>query len=177
VFTARYGLIPCIKQIAFRLEKVNAEYNYFISNKVIQEECDKEENVAVTVGSCYFLFQKNTIQLSVQCHVFAQLQSDRHLNGNIQSKLRAAFDLCKNISLHCYLVTMVINIQSVRSQVCMYTHILHNIEMLVAQNTFKKWEHSECRVHKMARVPNVLQPCTKLSHYDSSSSLGCCCIW
>jgi len=135
VFTARYGLIPYIKQIAFRLVMFNAEYSYCISNKVIQEECDKEENVAVTVGSCYFLFQKKTIQLSVQCHVFAQLQSDRHLNGNIQSKLRAAFDLCKNVSLHCYLVTMVIHIQSVRNQVCMYTQILHNIETLVAQIT------------------------------------------
>ena len=37
---------------------------------------------------------------------------------NIQSTLRTSPDLCKNVSLQCYLVATVINIQSLLSQVC-----------------------------------------------------------
>ena len=53
----------------------------------------------------------------------------RVLMINIQSTLRTAPDLCKNVSLQCYLVATVIHIQSVRSQtcvcvcVCVYTHM------------------------------------------------------
>ena len=42
---------------------------------------------------------------------------------NIQSTLRIAPDLCKNVYLTCYLVATVIHIQSVLSQTCVYTDI------------------------------------------------------
>jgi hypothetical protein len=42
--------------------------------------------------------------------------------------------LCTNVSLKCYLVATVIHIQSVRSQICVYIHILHSTETLVQQN-------------------------------------------
>jgi hypothetical protein len=40
---------------------------------------------------------------------------------NIQSTLRTAPDLCKTVSLQCYLVTTVIHIQSVHRYVCIHT--------------------------------------------------------
>ena len=46
---------------------------------------------------------------------------------NIQSTLRITPDLCKNVSLHCYLVETVIHIQSVRRQICVYIHILYTV--------------------------------------------------
>jgi hypothetical protein len=56
---------------------INALYNYYISNKVLLAECDKEENVEVTVagsnsGCCYFLLKKKIVKRFAQCHVFAQ---------------------------------------------------------------------------------------------------------
>ena len=61
---------------------------------------------------------------------------------NIQSTLRTAPDLLKNVSLQCYLVSTVIRIQSLRSQVRVHihTHVLHNTETLVGQKKFKKFE-------------------------------------
>ena len=51
---------------------INAQYNYYNSNKVLLEECDKEVSVPVT-GGCYcFLFEKKTVKRSVQCHACAQ---------------------------------------------------------------------------------------------------------
>jgi len=41
---------------------------------------------------------------------------------NIQSTLRTAPDLCKNVSLKCYLVATVIHVQSVRIQTCVLIH-------------------------------------------------------
>ena len=59
---------------------------------------------------------------------------------NIQSTLRTAPDLCKNISL-CRLVETVIHIESVRSEICVYiythTHILRTIETPVGQKKQK----------------------------------------
>jgi hypothetical protein len=41
---------------------INAQYNYYNSNKVLLEECDKEVSVPVT-GGCYcFLFEKKTVK-------------------------------------------------------------------------------------------------------------------
>ena len=41
-----------------RRRRINCQYNYYISNKDLREECDKEEHVAVTgvaaaAASCY----------------------------------------------------------------------------------------------------------------------------
>jgi hypothetical protein len=71
-------------------------------------------------GCYYFMFQKKTVKRFVQCHVFAQSPPGR-LSGDkcpVQSTLRTAPDLCKNVSLQCYLVVTVIPIQSLHSQIC-----------------------------------------------------------
>jgi hypothetical protein len=51
---------------------VNAQYNYYISNKGLLKECDKEENVAVTGDCYYFLFETKIVKRSVQCHALLQ---------------------------------------------------------------------------------------------------------
>ena len=59
---------------------MNAQYNYCISNKGLHEECDKDENVAVT-GCCYCcLLQKQTVKHSFHCHVFVQSPPVRYSN-------------------------------------------------------------------------------------------------
>ena len=68
-------------------------------------------------GCHNFLYEKQTVKRSVQRHVLAQSQPGRRPTINIQSTLRTAPDLCKNVSLLCYLVATVIHIQSVCSQV------------------------------------------------------------
>jgi len=65
------------------------------------------------LACCCFLFQMKIIKYSVQCHVFTP-------KINILSTLLNSPNLCKNISLQCYLVTTVIDTQSLRSQVCVY---------------------------------------------------------
>ena len=53
---------------------------YYISKKGLLEECDKEENMAVT-GGCYcFLFENKIVKCFVQCHVFAQSPPGRRPN-------------------------------------------------------------------------------------------------
>jgi hypothetical protein len=54
--------------------------NYYISKKGLLQEGDKEENAAVTVGCCYFLFQKQTVKRSAQCNVSAQSPTGQHPN-------------------------------------------------------------------------------------------------
>jgi hypothetical protein len=51
---------------------INVRYNYTFANKDLLEECEKEENVAVTGGYYHFLFQKNIVKRFVQCHILAQ---------------------------------------------------------------------------------------------------------
>ena len=73
---------------------------------------------------CCFLFQNKTIKRSVQCHVLAQSAPDRRPNSKYPVNTSHRSDLCKKVSLQCYLVTTVIHIQSVCSQtlyVCIYT--------------------------------------------------------
>ena len=58
---------------------------------------------------------------------------------NIQSTLRTAPDLCKNVSLQCYLVATVLHIQSVCSQICVYIHTYcSQYEDLVGQRNKRK---------------------------------------
>lgn len=67
---------------------------------------------------------------------------------NIQSTLRTASDLCKNVSLA---VLFGSNINSytisTQSDMCICTRIPHNVETLVGQKIKKKnWDSNECRV-------------------------------
>jgi transcriptional regulatory protein LevR len=66
---------------------------------------------------------------------------------NIQSTLRAVPDFNKNVSLAVLLGSNGNSYTiSKQSDMCMYTHVLHNIERLVAQKKSKYRESSECRV-------------------------------
>ena len=71
------------------------------------------------------MFEQKIVKRIAQCHVFAQSPPGRHPSDYVQSTLRTAPDLCKNISLRPYLVATVIHTQSVRIR-CVYmsTHIL-----------------------------------------------------
>jgi len=67
---------------------------------------------------------------------------------NIQSTLRTAPDLCKSVSLAVLFVsTSNSNTFCKQSDMCMYTHILHSIQMLTRQKKLKKiWTaiHAAC---------------------------------
>ena len=66
------------------------------------------------------MFEKKTVKHSVQYHVFAQSPPGRRPNDKYPIKTSQLSDLFKNVSLFCYLVTTVIHIQSVGSQICLY---------------------------------------------------------
>ena len=112
----------------------NTLYNYYISNKDLLEECDKEDNVSVT-GAVITSCLKRRLWKLFSNDMYPP--SHRQVGDpmiNIQSTLRTAPDWCKKVSLTVShsLVATVIHIQSVRSQMCArYTHILHNIQTLV----------------------------------------------
>ena len=46
---------------------------------------------------------------------------------NIKSTLHTTPDLCKNVSPQCYLVAMVIHVQSLCSQIYVYIHIFFTL--------------------------------------------------
>jgi len=81
------------------------------------------------------MFKKKTVKRFVQCHVFAQSPPGRRSSDKcpVQSTFRTGPDLCKNVSLQYYLVATVIHIQSLHSQICVYTRIFFTIEMLFGQ--------------------------------------------
>ena len=104
------------------------KYNDCVSNKGLLkgllEECDKEESLEVLVLPL-LLFEKGTIKVLSNA---TYSLSHRHAGApmiNIQSTLRTAPDVRKNVSLTLsyYLVATVIHMQSLRSQICVYIYI------------------------------------------------------
>ena len=73
----------------------------------------------------------------VQCYAFAQSPRGRCLNDKYPLNTSHRSDLCKNVSLHCYLVATVIHIQSLHSQICVYIHVLFTAERLVGEKKYK----------------------------------------
>jgi len=71
---------------------------------------------------CRFLLQKQTVKRSAQCHVLAQSPSGRRPNDKYPVNTSYSSDLCKNVTPQCYLIAMVVHTQSVRCQICVYTH-------------------------------------------------------
>jgi hypothetical protein len=116
---------------------INMLDNYYVSNTGNLEECDKEENLAVTVAATTSCL-KRRLKRFVQCHVLVRSPPGRRPVINIQSTLRTATGLCQNISLiilfgsndNSYTVPRQ---SGVCMYVCMYTHIHHNVERLVRQ--------------------------------------------
>lgn len=69
------------------------------------------------------MFKQKIVKQFAQCHVFTQSPPVRNPGDYVQSTLRSAPDLCKNISLRRCLVATVIRTQSVRIRcVYVYTH-------------------------------------------------------
>jgi hypothetical protein len=109
------------------------------------------------LGQLLLLFKENTVKRFVKV---LYSPSHRHAGApmmNIQSTFRTAPDSCKKVSLALsyYLVAMVIHMQSLRCQICVYnTHILHNIETLVGQKKYKSNKasvNSACQGNLTAR--------------------------
>jgi len=114
----------------------NSHWNHYIIflNKHLLEECDNEQNVAVAGLLLLLPVQRKNVKRSVQCHVLAQSPPGRGPNDKYPVNTSHRSDLCKNVSLQCYLVATVIHIVSKQSRVCTHTHththihIVHNME-------------------------------------------------
>jgi len=79
---------------------------------------DGEENMAVTGGVTTSCLKRRR-----KTYSYSHVQANTQLI-NIQSTIRTAPDLCKNVSLQCYLVATVNRTKSVRSQMCVCVHTL-----------------------------------------------------
>jgi len=110
---------------------INSQYNYRISHKGLLQQCHKQHNVAVTVLLLPPPVTKADTKRSSQCPVFSQSPPDRRPNDKYPVNTSHRSDLCKNVSLQCYLVATVIHIQSVCSQICVCTHVVHNMATVV----------------------------------------------
>ena len=97
---------------------------YFIYNKSLVEECDKEENVAV-MDYYYFLFEKKIVKRFVQCLVSANSPPGLHptdkypVNTSHRSQIASGAVLF-GISGNSYTV-------STNSDICIYIHIFFTI--------------------------------------------------
>jgi hypothetical protein len=77
---------------------MNSQYNYYISNKGLHEECDKEETTEVSrAATTPSLKRKLQNVLSNVTSWSGHRQAGDPLT-NIQSTLRGATDLCQNVS-------------------------------------------------------------------------------
>ena len=71
----------------------------------------------------HFLFEKKTVERFAPRHVFAQSPPCRRPNDKYPINTLHRSDLCKKVSLQSYLVATVSHIQSVHSQICVYTRM------------------------------------------------------
>jgi len=139
-----------------------------MSNKGRFEECDKQENVALTVAATASCLKKKTLKRFVQCHVFAQSPPGQHPNYNSQWTLCTAPICVKMFHLQCYLVATVLIVQSVHRYVYM---CICSSQYRDAGRTeeIKIWDNSECRVprklfsacHFGHACQKVRQPCSR----------------
>jgi hypothetical protein len=130
LFEGAWPHCPCFQEILSRAHANTEEQNRVLEPSTIiiifliknlLEECDKEQNVAVT-GLLLLLpvQKKNTVKRSAQCHVFAQSPPDRRPNDKYPVNTSHRSDMRQYVSLQRYLVATVIHIQSARCQ--WYTH-------------------------------------------------------
>jgi hypothetical protein len=90
------------------------------------------EDVAVPGDCCYLLFEK-TVKRTVQSHVFVQSPPGRALIY-FMSTARTAPGLCKIATPAVLFCNGKPYTVSAHSDMCVYTHILYNIDPLVGQN-------------------------------------------
>ena len=110
----------------------NAYYDYYISNQDLLQECDKEENMAVTGASVTYCLKRRLYNAVSSVTYSPTHRQDGAPTINIRSTLRTAPDLWKNMSLavlffsngNSYTV-------STQSDMCIYTHIFYHLETLV----------------------------------------------
>ena len=141
---------------------INSYCNYYIIflNKDLLEECHKEQNVAVAGLLQLLPVQRKNVKRSVLCHVLAQSPPGRRSNDKYPVNTSHRSDWCKNVSMQYYMVATVIHIQSLRSQMCVYTHThthTHCAQYADTDGTIemKYWDSSQCRVPFWARVPQI----------------------
>jgi hypothetical protein len=85
--------------------------------------------------------EREIVKPYVQCHIFAQTLLGRLPSDKYQSTFCTVRDLCKNVSSavlfasngNSYTICMESDMC-----ICVYTHIIYNIETLVGQNKFKE---------------------------------------
>jgi len=100
---------------------INTEYNYYIYNDGLLEECDKEQNVTVTVATTAYCYKRILQNALSNVTYWSSHRQTGAPTINIQSSLRTA-PICVNVALYCYLVATVVDIQSVNSQICVYIY-------------------------------------------------------
>ena len=140
-----------------------------ISNKALLEECEKEQNVAVT-GAATASFSKGRRQ-NVLSNVTCS-PSHRQAKAtiiNVQSTLRTVPDLCKNVS-HAVVLGSDGNAYTFFTQadvcvcVCVYIYICTYSSQYGDAGRAKKkknWDNRECRVRYVRQpysreIPRVL---------------------
>jgi len=121
------------KPVSFSRRALLYGVSKYVYNKGLPEECEKEGNV-----SCrYFLCLKKIVKSVLSSVTYSPNHRQAGAQTiNIQSALRPSPDLCKNVSLLCYLVTTVIHTQSVRCQMCV---CVHNSEVRHPRCVFKPY--------------------------------------
>ena len=71
--------------------------NYYISNGGLLEECDKEQNMAVTVAAAASCLNRTLYNVLFNVTCWPSHRQTGTPTTNIQSALRTAPDLCKNV--------------------------------------------------------------------------------
>ena len=94
------------------------------SMNLIRKKCD------LNCSCCYFLFEKKTVNPSVQCHVLAQSLPGRIPDDKYPFNTSHRSRLCKDVPL-----AVLFGSNS-------NTHIIHSLETLVGQK--RNWHSSKC---------------------------------
>jgi hypothetical protein len=76
---------------------INVYYNYYICNKDLLEERDKQQNMAVTGAATVSCSKEVTVKRSVQCHVLVQSPPGRRSNDKYPVNTLHGSDWSKNV--------------------------------------------------------------------------------
>ena len=123
------------------------------------------EVTGATTISC---LKKKTVQHYVQRHVFAQSPPGRRPLLNIQPALRTTPNVCKSVSIAVLSDSNIIHIQFLRSQICVHTNNLHNLETLIGQKKYFKKIGDQC----MPRAKEIFRSAVLGTRAIGSSALA-----
>ena len=102
---------------------INSQHNSCISNGGLLEEYDKEQNMAVTVAAAASCLNRRLYNVLFNVTYWVRHRQSGTPMTNIQSTLRTPPICVRMIHSQRYLVATVIHIQSVHSQMCVYTYL------------------------------------------------------